>query len=266
MIFYFSATGNTRWAAYKIQHATKERLVYIPDAIRKQDFSYTLLPDERIGFVFPVHGWRPPKLVRNFIGKLHINSNSKKKPYCYALITAGDDTGYTIDYLNNDMSANLSLRDAGISQVDSAFSLIMPESYVGLPFMDTDNQQNEKEKKQKSSTRLQCDLEKIFNREENVFDLDLGRWPWINSHIIGSIFVNHLITDAPFHVSADRCVKCGICSNTCPVDNIKGGHGLMPEWKHTGDCLTCFNCYHHCPKHAIEYGKRTKNKGQYFYK
>ena len=69
-----------------------------------------------------------------------------------------------------------------------------------------------------------------------------------------------------FHVEKDKCVKCGICANVCPVGDIKGGHGEYPEWLHHKDCLTCFTCYHHCPHHAIEFGRQTQKKGQYFYK
>ena len=75
-----------------------------------------------------------------------------------------------------------------------------------------------------------------------------------------------LITDKRFHVEKDKCVKCGICANVCPVGDIKGGHGEYPEWLHHKDCLTCFTCYHHCPHHAIEFGHQTQKKGQYFYK
>ena len=55
-------------------------------------------------------------------------------------------------------------------------------------------------------------------------------------------------------------------ANVCPVGDIKGGHGTYPEWLHHKDCLTCFTCYHHCPHHAIEFGRQTQKKGQYFYK
>ena len=29
------------------------------------------------------------------------------------------------------------------------------------------------------------------------------------------------------------------------------------------DCTSCLACYHVCPKHAVQYGRRTKRKGQY---
>ena len=258
MIFYFSGTGNTLWATRKIAQITGEKCVSIPNEI-SNDCNYTILDDERIGFIFPVHGWRPPKLVRDFIKKMTINSNNLTSHYCYALCTAGDDVGMTMEYLNKDLAAK------GLT-THSTFSLKMPESYVGLPFMDVDSKDNEILKKREATIQLQDYAEKIYDKVCGINILHRSHWPWINSKIIGEVFVKYLITDKPFHVNTEKCVKCGICANVCPVNDIKGGFGNIPQWKHQDICLTCFACYHHCPHHAIEYGKRTKGKGQYFFK
>jgi flavodoxin len=69
MIFYFSGTGNTRWAAEQLAAAMGERLLFIPDELNTA-CEYTLTEDERIGFCFPVHGWQPPHIVREFIRKM----------------------------------------------------------------------------------------------------------------------------------------------------------------------------------------------------
>lgn len=260
MIFYFSGTGNTRWAAKEVAKATGEELVYIPDVI-SSDCHFELKPDERIGFVFPIHGWRPPVLVLKFIEKQSIDYSGH---YCYALVTAGDSIGLAMDYLSR------ALFEKGM-HIDSCFSLIMPESYVGLPFMDVDTKAREKKKKDKAASDLQRFIDVIVKRQKGVSDLVLGPLPGFFSGPVGGFFVKRLITDKPFHVETKRCISCGICEKVCPVDDIK----LMPEqaadkkipvWQHNGNCLTCFTCYHHCPHHAIEYGWRTKHKGQYFFK
>ena len=74
MIFYFSGTGNTRWAAQKVAEATGDRLLFIPDEL-KGDCSYSLVPHEAVGFCFPVHGWQPPHIVREFIRRLKLTSS-----------------------------------------------------------------------------------------------------------------------------------------------------------------------------------------------
>lgn len=69
MIFYFSGTGNSQWAANTLALYTSDKLISIPEVINT-DCSFTLGKDEHVGFVFPVHGWRVPLIVREFIEKL----------------------------------------------------------------------------------------------------------------------------------------------------------------------------------------------------
>ena len=297
MIFYFSGTGNTKWAASKLAAATREDLISIAPYMRADDSSHNLAEpfilkeNERLGFVFPVHGWRVPKLVREFIGRMKVqraesdaernsasaeskassdaernSASAKNQPFAFCVCTAGDSIGLTIENLNEVISQNPSLQALGITKVSSSYSLIMPESYVGLPFMDVDTKEKEIWKKSKSAQELAVICEEIFDRKEGVSQLVKGPIPWFFTKVVGGFFENVLITDKRFHVEKDKCVKCGICANVCPVGDIKGGHGEYPEWLHHKDCLTCFTCYHHCPHHAIEFGKQTQKKGQYYFK
>lgn len=277
MIFYFSGTGNTKWAASKLAAATHEDLISIAQYMRGDDSShniaepFTLKEDERLGFVFPVHGWRVPRLVREFIRKMNVVAPSTKgttehRPFAYCVCTAGDSIGLTIENLNETLALNPSLSALGITQVASSYSLIMPESYVGLPFMDVDPKEREICKKEEAAQELAVVCEEIFNRKEGVSRVIKGPIPWFFTHVVGGFFEHVLITDKRFHVEKDKCVRCGICANVCPVGDIKGGHGEYPQWLHHKDCLTCFTCYHHCPHHAIEFGRQTQKKGQYYFK
>ena len=287
MIFYFSGTGNTKWAASKLAAATREDLISIAPYMRADDSSHNLAEpfilkeNERLGFVFPVHGWRVPKLVREFICKMKIqrepsdasaenkakaDDSLKNRPFAYCVCTAGDSIGLTIENLNEVISQNPSLQALGITEVSSSYSLIMPESYIGLPFMDVDPKEREIRKKENAAQQLAVVCEEIFDRKEGISRLVKGPIPWFFTKVVGGFFENVLITDKRFHVEKDRCVKCGICANVCPVGDIKGGHGEYPVWLHHKDCLTCFTCYHHCPHHAIEFGNQTQKKGQYYFR
>ena len=280
MIFYFSGTGNTRWAAIKLASATQERLIDIAEEMRRMKTSgaektepFILKEGERLGFVFPVHGWRVPRLVREFISRLRLslveNSSAETSihsPFIYAVCTAGDTIGLTIENLNDTLSENGTLSSLGLSEISSAYSLIMPESYVGLPFMDVDPKEKEIKKKEKSALELEVICEEVFNRKEGINRLVKGPVPWFFTKIVGGFFEHVLITDKRFHVTKEKCVKCGICANVCPVSDIEGRKGEMPKWLHHKDCLTCFCCYHHCPHHAIEFGHQTQKKGQYYFK
>lgn len=256
MIFYFSGTGNTRWAAKELAKNTGERLVYIPDVI-KGNCTFTLGEGERLGLVFPIHGWRVPRLVIRFLEKLNINYDGH---YTYVLCTAGDSIGKALDRMRPYM------------HIDAAFSLTMPESYVGLPFMDVDTKEKEQQKQNQAAKDLTLVIDAVMDmrtaegRPYGWDKLVRGPIPGFFSGPVGAFFVKYLVTDKHFHVEEDRCIKCGICAEVCPVEDIDGGKGKIPQWKHHNDCLTCFTCYHHCPKHAIEYGHRTQKKGQYFFK
>ena len=307
MIFYFSGTGNTRWAAEQLAAATHERLLFIPDELQG-DCTYTLHADERIGFCFPVHGWQPPHIVRQFISRLtitqqpssisHHPSNISHQPssishhpssishhpsniYSYALCTCGDSIGLAMTMLAKELSAK------GIT-LQSCQSLTMPESYVCLPFMYTDTPEREREKIEQAKVDLEKFIEVVVNRRSGYSQLTLGLTPWTFSHVIGAYFNSFMITDRKFTVDADRCLHCGKCAKVCPVGDIElrteqsgasspsssdttspseatNPSGAVPYWLHDDRCTCCLSCYHHCPVHAINYGRITRKRGQYYF-
>jgi len=272
MIFYFSGTGNSKWATKTLALETGDTLVSIPEVINS-DCSFTLEKDEHVGFIFPIHGWRVPNIVKEFLTKLTIKTlgedTSHVKHYCFCLVTAGDSIGKAMERFQQQLKS-VTVNDA--LSLKAVCSLIMPESYVGLPGMDVDTKEKELEKKELASKQLK-EFSNILKQRPHKDSDQIWGWnqlirgpiPSFFSGPVGGFFERFLITDKPFHVDNRRCVKCGICANVCPVSDIKGGLGYEPEWLHNGKCLTCFSCYHHCPHHAIEFGKRTQKKGQYFY-
>lgn len=259
MIFYFSSTGNTAWAARQLAEATGERLISIPDHMEQPHF--TLQKGERIGFCFPVYGWRPPSIVLDFVSRLQLGD--VRGHYTYLLCTAGDTTGEACQLMARALS------EAGIEARDW-FALLMPESYVGLPFMDVDTPENELRKKQRAEEELSEYLPRILEADTQADRqafrrLHAGRWPRINSRLLGWLFKRFLVKDSSFRVDPAACRKCGLCARLCPVANIDCSEDGTPRWLGNGRCMTCFSCYHHCPTRAIAFGRQTRHKGQYFY-
>ena len=162
-----------------------------------------------------------------------------------------------MNMLNKDLAAK------GI-RLHSCQSLIMPESYVCLPFMYTDSLEREREKKEQASKDLDVYKNVVINRLEGYQSLKLGLTPWTFSHVIGAYFNRFMITDRKFTVDEDVCTHCGLCAKSCPVGDIEFTY--TPKWKNDSSCTCCLSCYHHCPVHAINYGQITRRRGQYYFK
>jgi len=253
MVIYFSGTGNTRWAARRLAAATGERLLCVADELNTP-CEYTLAAGERIGFCFPVHGWQPPHIVRQFVERMSIAG--AEGHYAYALCTCGDSTGLAVKMLAKELARK------GIV-LQACMSLVMPESYVCLPFMYTDKPEKEREKISQARTDLDAFVKAVTGRQAHS-QLKMGLTPWTFSHVIGAYFNRFMITDKKFTVDADICTHCGRCAKECPVGNIE--FDGLPHWLHNGSCTCCLRCYHRCPAHAINYGKITRKRGQYYFK
>ena len=254
MILYFSGTGNTRWVAQQIAEAIGEQLLYIPDLIKEGNYQLTLKADERLGICFPTHGWQPPRIVREFIRKMTI-SGIEKPRFCWALTTCGDSAGEAMTILNKELEKKR-------MKAESLFSVIMPETYVCLPFMYTDSEEKEQRKIAQAKQQIVHIIDIIKACCQGVEELEKGATPRLYSYVIGGYFNKKMVTDRKFTVDSDVCIKCGKCVKVCPVDNIEG---TPPVWMHSGKCTSCLACYHYCPVHAINFGKITRKRDQYYF-
>ncbi len=202
MIFYFSATGNTKWAAEQLAAATGEQLYSISELIRADHCVFHLQETERIGFCFPVHGWRPPMPVCDFLTRIKIANATGH--FCFALCTAGDTIGETMRILQQDLAV------AGL-HAEGLYSLLMPNTYVGLPFMTVDSKETAHRKLKVAAEEISRYVTDIVNRRAGS-RLHVGRWPRINSRWLGEWFIRNALTDRPFRVNNERCIRCGRCA------------------------------------------------------
>lgn len=252
MIFYFSGTGNSLWAARKLAEITQDSLISIAEQMSRENrhTDYSLHPKERIGFVFPVHSWGPPEIVLHFIRKIHLTDYHNN--YCYFIATCGDDIGCTRQIMHK------TLATAGI-RLHAGFSIQMPNTYTALPGFNVDPL-NVQTKKLSAAGPCIERIGKSISRKSFIYEIHTGGVPRLKSYLIRPMFKRYLINDKYFHVT-NACISCGKCTRICPTENIELQNG-QPVWK--GNCTTCMACYHVCPQHAIYFLKESQ-KGQYLH-
>lgn len=257
MIYYFSGTGNTRWLARTLAAALNMEAVDIcSKGIDGFDICELGLPDdggEPIGFAFPIHGWQPPQIMRRFVQSIPPSVLGGR--YIFAVCTCGDETGDALSIFRRELSLK------GM-KLDFCASVQMPNTYVCLPFMDTDPHDVEERKLAAARTTMEALAEQI-NRHEQGEYLKKGNAPWLLTHVIGEYFNHRMISDRKFYVDNNRCIHCGKCMDACPTGNVTLSD-ISPEWRHDGTCTGCLACYHVCPRHAISYGKITAMRGQFY--
>ncbi|MBO7460404.1 MAG: EFR1 family ferrodoxin, partial [Bacteroidales bacterium] len=150
------------------------------------------------------------------------------------------------------------LSDRGLD-LNAAYCFKMPNTYVNMMGMTVDREEVANEKIAKAKEKLPKVIEMI--KSKTAFsDMIKGGFPRFKSNVIGSGFYKWA-SDEPFFAT-DACISCGMCAKVCPLQNITIENG-RPHWN--GHCNTCDACYHYCPKNAIQYGKKTKGKGQYHF-
>ena len=122
MIYYFSATGNSAWVAQKLALQTGDAAVNMRDFLKNGEAAPSPADGERLGLVFPVHAWRPPRCVLDFVKTLRIPQGT----FVYAVCTMGETAGNAIAFLQKDL------------RINSGYSVQMPNNYILLGSRDSD--------------------------------------------------------------------------------------------------------------------------------
>ena len=249
MIFYFSATGNSQHAANKTADFN-ENIVSISEALKTKNTEFNI-HDGKLGIVFPVYFFGVPQAVMDFINRAVINL--KEKTYVYILMTCGASTA------NADKFVKEALEKKGIS-VNAVYSVKMVDTYVPL-FKIADKAEQEKinSNADRELEKIKKDIDEKISGNQNK---NPGHFPKTVT-FFSYPFYKHGRFTKKFYAE-DSCIVCGLCEKICPSEAIKIKNG-KPVWIKK-QCNICLGCLHRCPKEAIQYGKKSKTSGRYFYK
>lgn len=244
MIFYFSATGNSKYAADKIADATNDKTVSIGDAFRNGHFAYDVSQESQIGFVVPTFAWTLPGIVGLFLEKLELTGY--QNPYVFGVFTCGESTGHESAALNT-MLTTKGLHFSG------GFDLVMPDNFIVWSEVP-------------SPARLEAKLNSADEKLALIIDAIRAKKPGV----VGTGKPENLYMPlenistakgtSKLHAD-DKCTTCGLCVSLCPMSCIKTDDNNRPVWE--GTCTICLACLHRCPAQAIQYGNDTQKKGRY---
>lgn len=252
MVFYFSGTGNSTYVATTLSNLLGLELKFIPET-DSRELPY---PFKRVLLVFPVYSWGVPPLVSKFISEVNPefwNGVIAQGLPVDCVMTCGDEVALAPEMIKRDF------KKVGI-ELNSIWSVTMPNNYVLLPGFDIDSKTVENEKLKNCESRI-LEISQFLNREDKMEDVVRGNLAWLKSKLIFPLFKRWGIFPNKWCYTPS-CISCGKCSAICPMLNVTMVEG-HPKWGK--NCCSCLGCYHVCPVHAVEYGKETQKKGQYIF-
>lgn len=222
MIFYFTATGNSLYAAKYLE----EERISIPQIIDKEHLEFQA---DRIGIVCPVYGHEVPQMVQDFLAKASFETD-----YFYMVLTYGNRHGGAAEL------AWKLCRKCGI-QPDYINVLMMVDNW--LPSFDMNEQRAIDKKVDDHLEVIKKEIEGRVHKISEVTDTDRAAHQQFleNQSKLPADLWQHLIT------VGEGCVGCGLCEQVCPSGSIRVeqgkaevNEGYTPKLKPLGVSLDAY--------------------------
>jgi NAD-dependent dihydropyrimidine dehydrogenase PreA subunit/flavodoxin len=232
-IYYFSGTGNTQIISHRLLERFKEG--GFDAAVKKMEAEEAIVVDknEMIGIGFPIASFTTYPVVFEFLKKLPVVTNIPAFGFC----TMGGASLWGIIDEVRSIITRKGYRPMGFSEFK-----MPPNIFFGLPEGMRKNR-----------------VKKGYNRADmfaqNLID---GKTEW-NKKLVGSKLI-FLIASGVFklaeiklhqkvlkiRVDRNKCNRCGLCVQKCPVQNITLTDNIVIGNK----CQYCFRCVAVCPMKA----------------
>lgn len=246
-IFFYSATGNSLWAARSLARQIGEADV-LP-MVRKASHSSTetaVNRAEAIGLVFPVHIWGLPRRVVDFVN-LYVKNPSR---YFFAVALNAGQVSATLLQLNRMLSDRAAVLSLG-------YQIKMPSNYI--PWGGPGPEEEIRARFAAAEKKISEIAAAVRNRKRGHIERGPLRQRIVFSAINRLSFGYVPKMDKNFRTDS-KCNGCGICEKICPNGNIRLAGG-KPEWLH--GCEQCLTCIQWCPREAVQWGKKTSRYPRY---
>ncbi len=252
-IVFFSGTGNTKFLSEKLAEFLLEKdtckVQVIPIETATSELDDLEREDFILGISYPVYDYMPPKIVLEFVSKLH-KKKTPSKAFVFSTYTTNplDSNYYLLEKLQ-DKGCHVIAQDNYRVPGASAYLYANPNNplvKIRTKFSKEIDQ------------RLHHFAEKISTSEKeplaqipikyNSFNKVLQG---LSKMTLGNLFYRNLKNN-------DDCINCGVCPRTCPDHNLIMKEGILHINKENG-CMRCLRCVLCCPQKAINFtsSKRT---------
>ncbi|MCH3971547.1 MAG: EFR1 family ferrodoxin [Oscillospiraceae bacterium] len=247
MIFYFSATGNSKYVAERLLKVTGGEMISISTCMKTGHSAFMAVQGESVGVVLPVYFWGLPDIAEKFLKKLKLTV--PQGTYLYFVATYGTTPGASGAFAARLLGAK------GLS-FSACFSVKMPDTWT--PLFDLSNPDKVAAQNAAAEEQVSFAIEKVSKRMTG--DFMQKKAPYLIAKVFARPAYEFARQTFHFTVTAD-CVSCGLCAEKCPVQAIEL-RDRKPVWVKK-KCTLCLGCLHRCPKFAIQYGSHTEKHGQY---
>ncbi|MCL2851866.1 MAG: EFR1 family ferrodoxin [Defluviitaleaceae bacterium] len=245
MMLYFSGTGNTEYIARRFSAKMGCKCLSIED---DADFDAEIHSHDIIAFAYPIYSSRAPRIMREFAAKYAHRLRGKKIIILVTqMLFSGDGARSFTDifkrgYINVIYAEHFNMPN----NVSNFMLLKLPRSMAKQCIRRAEM------KLERVCRELRSGI--VRRRGFNGASRFLGKFqgvPWLafmEQWARGDIRVGL------------GCTLCGLCTNICPMDNLRIHSGKVIQRE---NCTICYRCVNRCPTRAITVMIHKKPPWQY---
>ena len=244
MIYYFTGTGNSEFAAKRIAGKTGMQTVPVYEYISEGKI-FEPVQGETLVFVTPTHGWRIPRIVSDWIKAGSFDGAHK----AYFVMTCGSEIGDAGKHCK-------ALCDECGFELMGVGEVVMPENYVAMFYVPGEDEAKAIVEK---AVPVIDGYAELIAEGKPLEPKKISLADKLKSGIVNDAFYAMFVKADKFYAT-DKCISCGLCAVSCLTHNIELKNG-KPTWSNR--CVHCMKCICDCPEAAIEYGKASIGKPRY---
>lgn len=242
--FYFSGTGNTRWAVSEFTNIIQEKghqaemfSIDIGTQLSDEQIRTIVAEADGIGFANPIYGGDLPPIMRTFLNRVVGLIGPLPSPKSTYVINT---YGY-VNAFGTKETQNL-LADSGLTLT----------AYVNIQLCN-----NVTSSKPLDRTKLAKRMERGRHELNHLADCLIAGHKRIKGHgpqlMIGAL-IRQKVPEAiakfyqTLGVDGATCTRCMVCIKNCPTGSIRL---KSDQFIFSSGCTACMRCYNFCPTGAI---------------